>query len=179
MDRGSVGLKFTPCPIFAGVALACWTRLLRRRCPFITKIPGRLVVALYVSCLYYYHTLSFFSSGILKGAPVSHSHYESVMLTILPPQGSQKVYKTNIQVIIFKLHLASLILYKTYYLGERWPQLRFSIYTNLDNLLSDRIGPCVVGQLLKDNIHFLNFHWIYRVEWEVDQDYKPYEEEGF
>lgn len=59
---------------------------------------------------------SFFSwsLGILNSAYLPHNHYQSVILTTLPPAGSQKWNKANIQEIIFKLHLASLILYTAY-----------------------------------------------------------------
>lgn len=84
-------------------------------------MPGRIVVALHVSYLYYHPMCSFFkcSWGILKQVPISHNYYESEVFTALSPQGGWKVSKADIQVIPLKLHLASLILHKTYSLGER------------------------------------------------------------
>lgn len=67
---GGCGAEIRSLRLFAGDALACWAGSFR------TKMPGRIAVALYVSCVYYHHRRFFFrySLGILKDAPISHNH---------------------------------------------------------------------------------------------------------
>lgn len=67
---GGVGLKFTPCAFLLEMLLLAGQDNGR------TKMPGRIAVAVYVSCVYHHHRRFFFrySLGILKDAPISRNH---------------------------------------------------------------------------------------------------------